>query len=373
MLICYNINLHLNTTPLYPVGDIVDSGKNVVVAGVPDVAYSWHSIQYRWPNKEWPSELKADFEQTVENMRITPPDRFFWYKAECTPGTHMILRGVGGVPGMVVKGQSEEKLDFIEDMAAVVNHKIEEVLGGADTLPFNVLSVDFVQDEVLDHIIRMNVNKAEELVFNVPQGSPSLNLNLTEVSVTSENDVSISQADNVDSVFVENPVNPDVSVASANGRTSAGLTEASIRTQDGSLYPVSVSTAAVTEIAAHGGSIPSALSSVRASPSVTDTGPTMRSMSATPTAESVRSVSISVRSAPGSVSRSATPGSTTGRRSANGSVMSAASSVRSARGSVRSVTVAMNRSLNSTTSSVASNFDMPLRKAPAVEVKETTM
>jgi hypothetical protein len=147
-------------------GDIVDQGRNVVISGVPDVAYSWKSIRYRWPNKPWPEELRADMEMVISDLHgQAPQDVVYWYKAECTPDPSMVIRNIGGVPGVWVKNKrgAVEKFDFVEDLAAAVNQVVYEVLQPLQRIPFHVLSTDFVQDDIVGHIIQLNDAASEGL------------------------------------------------------------------------------------------------------------------------------------------------------------------------------------------------------------------
>ena len=68
----------------------------------------------------------------------------------------MIVRLLGGIPGLAVRKCSKGKFEFIEDMAAAVNHQVLEVLKKVPTLPFNVLSTDYVHDDIIDCIVKFN-------------------------------------------------------------------------------------------------------------------------------------------------------------------------------------------------------------------------
>ena len=131
-----------------------------MIFGMPNVAYSWKGLEYRWPNKSWPSELSADFIDTLTNHDRTSRE-LFWYKAECTPDAAMVARSIGGVPGVAMVKRAEEKYDFLEDLAGATNYAIYDVLQDIEYLPFNIISFDFVPDDLLAYIIALNERQAE--------------------------------------------------------------------------------------------------------------------------------------------------------------------------------------------------------------------
>ena len=137
-------------------GDLIDQAKNVMIFGVPNKSYSWVGLDYRWPNKSWPDDLKEDMITTIADMDERTSKNLFWYKAECTPNAAMVTRSIGGVPGAAACRKADEKLEFVEDLAAVTNREILDVLNDTDVLPFQVLSTDFVQDEVIEKIVQLN-------------------------------------------------------------------------------------------------------------------------------------------------------------------------------------------------------------------------
>lgn len=178
--LCFNLQPKPSPLPLIPlsdasfVADIVNQGRNVVICGVPNAAYCWRGIQHHWPNRPWPEQLRADLEATLTEVASRPPDRLFWYKAECTPDTSMVVRNLGGVPGLWAKSKGGlEKFEFLEDMAASANHAVYEVLQGVEHLPFNVLSTDFVQDDIVGLIVQLNDN-AEEGRFTANESAEAL-------------------------------------------------------------------------------------------------------------------------------------------------------------------------------------------------------
>lgn len=134
----------------------MERGKNVVVFGVPGASYCWPGLNYRWANKAWPSELQADFQSTVQELSMYNPHYLYWYKAECTPNAYAIVRNLGGVPGCIVAKCSEEKFEFIEDIAAALNFRILQDLIAMTHIPFNVISVDFVEESLITKIIDLN-------------------------------------------------------------------------------------------------------------------------------------------------------------------------------------------------------------------------
>ena len=68
----------------------------------------------------------------------------------------MVTRSIGGVPGVAAIRRSEEKFEFLEELASVANKSIYEVIQDIQKIPFNVLSVDFVQDDIIECIIKLN-------------------------------------------------------------------------------------------------------------------------------------------------------------------------------------------------------------------------
>ena len=142
----------------------MDQGKNIVIFGVPNTSYSWRCLRYRWPNKAWPHELKEDMEQTISELSLHRPRELFWYKAECTPSGSMVVRSLGGLPGAIASRCAHEKLEFIEDMAAATNRCVLDVLLELNCNSFNMLSVDYVNEELIDRIIELN-NVAQSGVY----------------------------------------------------------------------------------------------------------------------------------------------------------------------------------------------------------------
>ncbi|ELU09758.1 hypothetical protein CAPTEDRAFT_218008 [Capitella teleta] len=153
------------------IGDIVDQGRNIVISGVPNASYSWRSIRHHWPNKPWPEQLRCDMEALITDLSLIPAhETLFWYKAECTPDAAMVMRNIGGVPGAWAKRKrgGQERFEFIEDMAAAVNQVVYEVIQPLDRIPFQVLSTDFVQDDIVGHIVQLN-DSASEGVFTAEE------------------------------------------------------------------------------------------------------------------------------------------------------------------------------------------------------------
>jgi len=130
-------------------GDIVDQGRNVMICGLPDAAFSWQQLQYRLPNKPSPGQLETHMRGTLQEIGLYRPSCLFWYKAECTPSTKMYVRSVGGLTGLVAaRHGGPEKFDDMHDLAAAANHVILNVLNDINLLPFNILTMDFVSDQV---------------------------------------------------------------------------------------------------------------------------------------------------------------------------------------------------------------------------------
>ena len=134
----------------------MDQGRQVGIFGVPNVAYTWNKLQWRWPNKAWPKELQDDLEDTLSELSMYKPNNIYWYKAECTPNAPMITRCIGGLPGACAAKCADEKFDFVEDLASAVNHTVYETLKGIVRIPFNVLSTDYVQDDIVERILELN-------------------------------------------------------------------------------------------------------------------------------------------------------------------------------------------------------------------------
>ena len=159
---CYHRSKYNSSlSSIFYTGDIVDQGKQIFISGIPNVAFSWKNLQAHWPNKQWPDDLHDDFENMLAEFYDSGPQSYFWYKAECTPGTHMVIRSLGGVPGAAAHKCADEKFEFVEDMAAAANYVVYEILNQADKLPINVLSTDFVNDEIVDRIIELNGQTSE--------------------------------------------------------------------------------------------------------------------------------------------------------------------------------------------------------------------
>jgi len=131
-------------------GDVVDQGRNVMVCGLPDAAFSWQQLQYRVPNKPSPGQLETHMRGTLQEIGLYRPSCLFWYKAECTPSTKMYVRSVGGLTGLVAaRHGGPEKFNDMEDLAAAASHVILNVLNDINQLPFNILTMDFISDQVL--------------------------------------------------------------------------------------------------------------------------------------------------------------------------------------------------------------------------------
>ncbi len=137
---------------------MVDANKNVVVVGMPGVAYSWTNIDNRWANKAWPDELALDMSNTISDYMLHNPYFMFWYKAECTPNASMVVRNLGGAPGLVASQCAHEKFEFLEELAASTNTHVLEILEEVSVLPFQVLSTDYIHDDVIARIIELNEN-----------------------------------------------------------------------------------------------------------------------------------------------------------------------------------------------------------------------
>lgn len=93
----------------------------------------------------------------LAEMSIYRPLCLFWYRAECSPSSPMYVRSIGGLPGLIAKRYgADEKFDSVEDLAAATNFEVLDVLQGLNRLPFNILSIDYVHDRVIERIIKLN-------------------------------------------------------------------------------------------------------------------------------------------------------------------------------------------------------------------------
>lgn len=125
---------------------------------------------------QWPSDLHADMYAKIEECNATPDNtQMVWYKAECTPTQSMAARGFGGLPGLIAARWADEKFDFADDLGAAVNATVLDVLGTAPRLPFNILSVDFIADELIARIIELN---------SVPTATGATDLNTTYLNAS---------------------------------------------------------------------------------------------------------------------------------------------------------------------------------------------
>ncbi len=146
----------LHSVSLIFTGEIVSYHKNVVVFGVPRVKYTWPGLNYRWPNKPWPTQLQEDLSSTIQELSMYNPHYLYWYKGSCTPNAYAIVRNLGGLPGAIMAKCSEEKFEFLEDLAAATNQLIYETLDSMSHIPFNFLDMDFVEDSLIGKIIELN-------------------------------------------------------------------------------------------------------------------------------------------------------------------------------------------------------------------------
>ena len=108
---------------------------------------------------------------------------YFRYKAECTPNGASITRDFGGIPGVWVSSKTDEKVEFIDGLAGVVNRGVDLILESEPIIPFNFLSIDFAHDGIIESIIRSNINSA---------GAKTISMNdptyTTSVALTVPND-----------------------------------------------------------------------------------------------------------------------------------------------------------------------------------------
>ena len=112
------------------------------------------------------------------------PSGLFWYQAECTPTHQMYTRSLGGLYGLLASQRGVEKFDFVEEMAAASNAAVLSTLLNLSSLPFNILSTDYISDEVIGKIVKLNET-----------ADRGLRLSLHEEST-----------DEADEVFLQNPV-----------------------------------------------------------------------------------------------------------------------------------------------------------------------
>ena len=121
----------------------------MVIYGLPAAEFSWQQLQYRWPNKPSPGQLETHMRGTLQEIGLYRQTCLFWYKAECTPSRKMYLRSVGGLTGLVAaRNGGPEKFDDMEDLAAAANLVVLNVLNDINLLPFNIITTNFVSDQV---------------------------------------------------------------------------------------------------------------------------------------------------------------------------------------------------------------------------------
>lgn len=160
----------------------MENGKNVMIFGVPNVAYTWRCLKYHWPNKAWPSELEVDMTSKLQELSAYNRHQYFWYKAECTPNAMAVTRNLGGLPGVCISHCAEEKYEFLEEMAYAVNDRVHKVLSKSTCLPFNVLSTDYVHNDIIAQIIDFNNQESGAVSYSVTK-ERSLNESLPAVVV----------------------------------------------------------------------------------------------------------------------------------------------------------------------------------------------
>jgi hypothetical protein len=134
---------------LFVTGDIIDLGRNVIIYGLPEAKFSWQQLQYRWPNKSQPGHLETHMRGTMQEIGLYRPTDLFWYRAECTPTPKMHSRSWGGILGLIAaRHGGPEKFDNLEHLAACANRVVLRVLNDVNQLPMNVLTMDFISDQV---------------------------------------------------------------------------------------------------------------------------------------------------------------------------------------------------------------------------------
>jgi hypothetical protein len=86
---------------------------------------------------------------TLQEISLYRPTDLFWYRAECTPTSKVFVRSYGGLMGLVAaRHGGPEKFDSMEHLASCANRVVLRVLEDINQLPVNVLTMDFVSDQV---------------------------------------------------------------------------------------------------------------------------------------------------------------------------------------------------------------------------------
>ena len=98
--------------------------------------------------------------------------------------------------GMWVAGKTDEKVEFIEGLAGVVNHGVDLILENESSIPFNFLSIDFAHDGVIEKIINSNFTKPSGMSVqqtdSMMMNDPMYNTAITKSSVAPDMDSSMS-------------------------------------------------------------------------------------------------------------------------------------------------------------------------------------
>ncbi|CAH1784718.1 unnamed protein product [Owenia fusiformis] len=143
-------------------GEITRQGGNVILFGLYEVNDRWPNLTHYWPNKQYPHQLSEDIKEAYDYCMTNRQHDLIWYKAELTPDAYIIARNIGNMVGVVVSRCADEKFEFLEDMAHAANHSVLEAMKEWTYIPFNMLCVDFVDDNIIQRIIEMNYAQAHQ-------------------------------------------------------------------------------------------------------------------------------------------------------------------------------------------------------------------
>ena len=87
---------------------------------------------------------------TLQEIGLYRPTDLFWYRAECTPSEKVCTRSMGGLIGLInARHGGPEKFDSLEHLAACANRVVLRVLSDVNKVAFNVLTMDFINDQVV--------------------------------------------------------------------------------------------------------------------------------------------------------------------------------------------------------------------------------
>ena len=164
----------------------------------------------------------------MAELSLYPNPNLYWYKAECTPDTDMVVRSIGGLPGAIYRRCADEKFEFVQDLASAVNCQVLDALQDQTLNPFNVLSTDYIHDDIIKRIIELN--------------------DVTEKGVFVD---TVDLAAEADDVFADNPTITltHASVTLANESFRSGSTKQSTRSLNRSINSSALGTSFEIKVA----------------------------------------------------------------------------------------------------------------------------